>query len=60
MTMRKNPNHRKIIKNMVLLKIKHNTTSVLKIPQVTDRQNNSSAHIKVRLNANANVCRSAP
>ena len=59
MTMRKNPNQREIIKNMILLR-KYNKNSVFKITQETNKQNNSSAYIKGRVNANTNICQLAP
>ena len=57
--MRKNPNHREIIENMVLSR-KHIIIASLKYLNETDKQNNSSAHIKGSVNANANACQSAP
>ena len=59
MTMRKNPNQREIIKNMILLR-KYNKTSVFKITSEINKQNNFFAYIKGRVNANTNICQSAP
>ena len=58
--MRKNPNHREIIENMVLLRKHNEIIPSLKYLKETDKQNNSSAHITGRVSANVNVCQSAP
>ena len=45
---------------MALLRKYNTIIAYLKFKKQTNKQNNSSAYVKGRVNANANVCQSAP